>query len=65
MSSVYDDPEHWQERAEEARATAAYATDPNIKAAMLRVAEEYDRLVCHTQRECRAPRPSDRNEIVW
>jgi hypothetical protein len=50
MSSVYDDPEHWQERAEEARATAAYATDPSIKAVMLRVAEEYDRLVCHTQR---------------
>jgi hypothetical protein len=48
QQSVYDDPERWRERAEEARATAAYAPDPVIKAAMLRIAEEYDRLVDRT-----------------
>ena len=41
---VYENPEHWRERAEEARATAKFAQDPQIEAAMLRVADEYERL---------------------
>jgi len=44
MRSVYDDPEHWQERADEARATASYVEILEVKAAMLRIADEYDRL---------------------
>jgi hypothetical protein len=62
MPSVYDDPEHWRERADEARATATYAADPIVKAAMLRVAEEYDRLVRHTQDKDHTPDQGDSPE---
>jgi len=48
---TYDNPEHWHESADEARATAVYARDPVIKAAMLRAAEGYDRLERHTHDE--------------
>jgi hypothetical protein len=41
---IYDDPEHWRDRAEEARATAGHARDPEVKATMLRAALEYERL---------------------
>ena len=44
MRTIYDDPEHWKERAEEARATAGYTRDPEAKSTMLRIADEYDRL---------------------
>jgi hypothetical protein len=44
MLSVYEDPEHWRERAEEARVTASYVRDPEVKTTMLRIADEYDRL---------------------
>jgi hypothetical protein len=40
---VIDDPKHWRERAEEARATAGKIKDPASKEAMLRVATDYDR----------------------
>ena len=35
---------HWQERADEARATAGYISDLDVKATMLRIADKYDRL---------------------
>jgi hypothetical protein len=44
MLFVYEDPEHWRDRAEEARATASYVRDPEVKITMLRIADEYDRL---------------------
>jgi hypothetical protein len=44
MRSVYENPEHWRDRADEARATASYAHDPEVRATMLRIAGEYDRL---------------------
>jgi hypothetical protein len=50
MRSVYQDPEHWRERADEARATASYAHDPEVRATMLRIAGEYDRLARLTER---------------
>ena len=39
-----DDPEHWQDRADEARAKAATMGDPEAKATMARVAEAYEQL---------------------
>jgi hypothetical protein len=44
MPTIYDDPEHWKERAEEARATAGYIRNPEAKSTMLRIADEYDML---------------------
>lgn len=50
MPSPYEDPEHWRERADEARATAGYIRDADVKATMLRIADEYDRLALHAQK---------------
>ncbi len=39
-----NDPEHWHQRAEEARTIANQIDDLQAKAAMLRIAEDYERL---------------------
>lgn len=39
-----NDPKHWQERAEEARAMAEQLTDEKSRDAMLRIANDYDKL---------------------
>lgn len=48
--SILDDPEHWQERAEEARSIAEQMSDPDSKRMMLRIAQDYDRLAAHARR---------------
>ena len=42
-ASVFNDPEHWRQRAEEARRMADLSDVPS-KEAMLRIAEEYENL---------------------
>ena len=42
-ASVFNDPEHWRQRAEEARRMADLSDVPS-KEAMLRIAEEYEKL---------------------
>ena len=44
MPLIYNDPEHWRTRAEEARAMAEAMTDPLGKAAMAEIAEKYLRV---------------------
>jgi hypothetical protein len=44
MPLIYNDPEHWRQRAAEARKVANDMTDAVGKQAMLEVAEKYDRL---------------------
>jgi hypothetical protein len=45
MPTAYKrDPEHWHQRAEEARKIARSMTDMPNKAAMLEIAERYERL---------------------
>jgi hypothetical protein len=41
---LYNDPEHWRERAMEARALAEKMTDVLGKNAMMEIAEKYERL---------------------
>ena len=41
---LYNDPEHWRKRAEEARELAHKMTDPVGKSAMLEIAENYEQL---------------------
>jgi hypothetical protein len=39
-----EDPKHWLQRAEEARAVAEGITDPESKRMMLKIAEDYEKL---------------------
>jgi hypothetical protein len=41
---LYNDPEHWRQRAEEARELARNMTDPHGKQAMLDIADKYERI---------------------
>jgi hypothetical protein len=44
MLSLLNNPAHWQLRAEETRLLAAKLLDPESKATILKIAEEYERL---------------------
>jgi hypothetical protein len=50
LGSIRDDPEHWRERAEEARHVAGQMSDPVTREAMLRIAADYEGLAEHAQR---------------
>jgi hypothetical protein len=47
--SILDDPEHWRERAEEARRIANRLSDPASREAMLRIAADYERIAAQAQ----------------
>jgi hypothetical protein len=42
--TILHDPQHWRQRAEEARAMAAQIEDRLSKAAMLTIAEKYEQI---------------------
>jgi hypothetical protein len=44
MPSLLNNPAHWQLRAEETRVLAAQLLDPEAKATILKIADEYERL---------------------
>jgi hypothetical protein len=44
MNGYINDPKHWRARAEEARILANQMNDSEAKAAMLRIAEDYEHL---------------------
>jgi hypothetical protein len=41
---LYNDPEHWRERASAARALAEQMTDPEGRQAMIEISQKYERL---------------------
>jgi hypothetical protein len=43
-ASFINDPEHWRQRADEARSVAEQMNEPQSKEAMLRIAKDYERL---------------------
>jgi hypothetical protein len=43
-ASFINDPEHWRQRAGEARSVAEQMNEPQSKEAMLRIAKDYERL---------------------
>ena len=44
MTSFFNDPERWRNRAEKARSLADQMNDAAFKQMMLRIAADYDRL---------------------
>ncbi len=44
MSPFADDPAHWRQRADEARAMAEQITDRDARQMMLGIAEDYEKL---------------------
>jgi hypothetical protein len=55
-SSWKDDPKHWRQLAQGARATADQVDDPDAKQTMLEIAEGYEQLASLAERK-RAAEP--------
>jgi hypothetical protein len=54
---ILDDPEHWRHRAEEARHISDKLDDPIAKAAMLRIAKDYEQIADQAQKRAPGARP--------
>ena len=53
LHAVVDDPKHWQARAEEARTMAVQVSHPQSSDALLRIADDYERLAEHAERRAK------------
>jgi hypothetical protein len=53
---LINDPQHWRDRAEEARAHADEMNDPEAKRQMLEIARGYDRLAERAEERSRDKR---------
>lgn len=56
--SMKNDPKHWRQRAQEARAIAEEIDDPESKRTTLEIAEAYERLAVLAEKKI-ASKPSD------
>jgi hypothetical protein len=61
---LVEDPKHWRDKAEEARTKADGMTDAQAKTAMMRVADEYERLAKLVEATKRDSTP-DRSRLSW
>jgi hypothetical protein len=53
QQTLYNDPDHWSRRSEEARAIAGQMKDPEAQRLMLGIAEGYERLAEHAARRAK------------
>jgi len=60
VSAILKDAAHWKERAEDARRVAAQLTEPEDRARMLEIAENYERLAVRAQVRADADPPGPR-----
>jgi hypothetical protein len=58
---LINDPKHWRDRAEEARAVAVWMSDEQARLAMLKIAEGYDHLAELAELRSSEPLPADSN----
>jgi hypothetical protein len=59
MPALLNNPAHWHLRAEETRLLAAQLIDPEAKATILKIAEEYERLAARALRRMKEDCASD------
>jgi hypothetical protein len=59
----FNDPEYWQQKADEARAVARQLLNPDSKEMLMRIAVAYDRLT--EQARARADVVANRRNIEW
>lgn len=50
-SSMNDDPKHWRQLAQEARASADRLDDPDAKKTMLEIAQGYEQLAALAEKK--------------
>jgi hypothetical protein len=55
----FDDPKHWRERAEEARAHAEQLTDHEARRMMLEIAGDYEKLAKRAEERLKSSPQSD------
>jgi hypothetical protein len=55
-ASFINDPEHWRQRAEEARTVAEQMNEPQSKEAMLRIAKDYEHLAERAEQRAKGSR---------
>ena len=55
-SHMFDDPEHWRQRAEEARVLAEQMSDAASREMMLGIAKDYERLAERAEQRAREER---------
>jgi hypothetical protein len=51
----FNDPKHWRDRAEQARAHAEQMTDREAKQTMLGIAEDYEKLAQRAEERLKSP----------
>jgi hypothetical protein len=59
VSRSFDDPKHWRERAEEARAHAEQLTDREARRMMLEIAGDYEKLAKRAEERLKSSPQSD------
>jgi hypothetical protein len=58
-SHVFDDPKHWLQRAEQARALAEQMSDAASKEMMLGIAKDYERLALRAEQHAQEERKKE------
>jgi hypothetical protein len=54
----FENPEHWRSRAEKTRVLAEEMNDAVVKAMLLRVADNYERLADHAEQRIQDQKPA-------